>query len=289
MEQDKIENSDPIESTKITPRPVVLVLLDAWGIAPHHFGNVFSNLKLRTFSALIKNYPSALLSCSGKTPAERYELLGAKGLLTETISAANLSQLNLTESEKLILAWHHFNGGRDSYLSKEDLKVLSSKIGNRAEQPEQVLSELMKIVLIDVKKGLHDFVVINLANLDLVSATGDLEAAKRAAKILDKKLGQLVSAVTKHQGVLIVSAAYGHAEAMLNMATELAQDGITDNNLPFIIVGQEYEGKTLGWPDVLGSDLSLVEPVGTLTDVAPTILKILNITPPANLGGESLI
>ncbi len=223
MEQNNLDNPDPIEQLAPTPKPVVLVLIDAWGIAPHHFGNVFSNLKLKTFPALIKNYPSALLSCSNKTSAERYKTLGASGLLSESLAAANLSQLNLCESEKIILAWHHFNGGRETLLNKESLKVVSSEIGQRAESPEQVIPEIMKMALHDIKKGEHDFLVVSLANLDLVSSTGNLEAAQKAAKILDKNLGRLISAVLKNQGVLIVTAAYGHAEAMLNTATELAQ------------------------------------------------------------------
>lgn len=282
------DNPD-LKNNKILPRPVVLVLQDSWGVAPYQSGNVFTDLKLKNFSSLIKNYPTALLTADGESAPERYKDLGASGLLSQRLVDAGFSQLNLTESEKLILSWHYFNGGREKLFNREELRIVSSEIGRRQESPEQAMPEIIKIALRDIKKGLHDFIIINLANLDLVSHTGDLEAAKSAAKSLDKNLGHLVSTVLKHKGLLIVTAAYGHAEAMINAATGLAETGITTNPVPFIIISHEYQGKTIGLRETLGNDLSLLEPAGILKDVAPTILKILNITPPENMPGKSLI
>lgn len=283
------DNLDLAQPKTITPRPVVLVLLDSWGIAPKYSGNVFTDLKLKTFTDLVKNYPLALLAANQGSIKERYEILGASGLLSSEIFKAGLSQLNLTESEKLLDSWYHFNGGRDAALEKEELKVISSKTGIRQENIEQSLPEIVKISLTDIKKGLHDFIVVSLSNLDLVSATGDLDASKKAAKLLDKNLGQLADAVLKQHGVMIVTAAYGHAESMINMATELPQRGITNNPVPFIIVSHDYQGRTIGLPDTLDDDLSLVEVVGSLENVAPTILKILNIPLPDELSDKSLV
>ena len=238
---------------------------------------------------MVKNYPLAILSANGSTAQERYQKIGAHGMLSQKISEAGLSQLNLTESEKLLFSWHHFNGGREKLLNGEDLKVVSSKTGDRQEDFKQVLPVVIKNCLLDIKKGTHDFVVVGLSNLDLVSATGDLEESKEAAKFLDKNLGKLVDAVLKQNGVLIVTAAYGHAESMINMATELPQSGITNNPVPFIIVSHKYQGKTIGLPDTLDDDPSLVETVGTIDDIAPTVLKILNIQPPDSIEGKSLI
>ena len=283
------DNSDSILTKPVVPHPVVLVIIDAWGIAPKYSGNVFVDLKLKTFTSLVKNYPLALLDGDGASTKERYQKLGASGYLTKAISEAGLSQLNLTESEKLLSSWYHFNGERNSVLAKEELRVISSKTGNREEDVKQTLPEIVKIALLDIKKGLHDFIVVSLSNLDLISATGNLELSKEAAKLLDKNLGRLADAVLKQHGVMIVTAAYGHAEAMINMATELPQSGITTNPVPFIIVSREYQGRTIGLPDTLDDDLSLVESVGTLENVTPTILKILNIPSQEGSAAESLV
>ena len=205
------DNSDSILTKPVVPHPVVLVIIDAWGIAPKYSGNVFVDLKLKTFTSLVKNYPLALLDADGANVKERYKKLGASGYLTKAISEAGLSQLNLTESEKLLSSWYNFNGERNSVLAKEELKVISSKTGNREEDIKQTLPEIVKIALLDIKKGLHDFIVVSLSNLDLISATGNLELSKEAAKLLDKNLGRLADAVLKQHGVMIVTAAYGHA------------------------------------------------------------------------------
>lgn len=287
MEKNNNDNSE-VDSITV-PKPVVLVLIDGWGIAPKYFGNVFTDLKLKNFSGLVKDYPLALLKSDKKNIADRYREIGAFGRLTEKIASNNLSQINITESEKFLASWHNFNNGRDKYFFKEDLKIFSSKTGNRSEDPSQIISEILKFSLKDIKNNLHDFITINLANLDLVSATGNIEASKKAAKILDKSLGKLVDAVLKQDGVLIITAAYGHAESMINMATELPISDITTNPTPFIIVGRGYQGRTIGLPDTLDDDLSLVEPVGDLTSIAPTILKVLNIPFSDEINGKSLI
>ena len=60
-------------------------------------------------------------------------------------------------------------------------------------------------------------------------------------------------------------------------------------SIPFIVVGNNYAGKNFGWQNVVGSDLSLVQPQGILSDIAPTILKIMNIKKPNEMTGMSLV
>lgn len=235
METNSEDNPDLTLPQPNNHRPVVLALIDSWGVAPKYAGNVFTDLKLKTFSSLIKNYPLALLKNDKASIKERYQTLGAFGSLFKAISSAGLSQLNLVESEKLLASWYYFGGEKDESLEKETLKVFSSKTGSRQGDFKQVLPEIIKAALVDIKKGTTDFIVVNLSNLDLVSAAGDLKTSKKAAKFLDKNLGLLVDAVLKQDGALIVTAAYGRAESLINMATELPQSGITTNPVPFII------------------------------------------------------
>lgn len=271
------------------PRPLVFLLADSWGIGPSHPGSAFFELKIKSFSQLIKNYPIALLDKSGESSAERYRALGAGGLLSKVISEKGLSQLHVFESEKMVDAWHNFNGGRDYQLPKEEIKVFSSETGDRSQNPKQLVGQMSDFAIKNIKKDNFDVIFINLSNLDLMVPTGNLQAAREAVHVLDKHIGRLASAVLKHQGVLIISAAYGRAESMINMATELAEAKISDNPVPFLIVSREYEGKTIGFADPLNNDLSLLAPTGTLDDVAKTILKVLEIDAPEELKGESLI
>jgi 2,3-bisphosphoglycerate-independent phosphoglycerate mutase len=289
MENKLVDNPDSLDQPIIGPLPVVFLLIDSWGVGQNHPGNVFFELKLKNFSTLVKKYPIALLSDHGSTKAQRYQAMGGYGLLTKTLAEAGLSQLNITESEKVIDSWFHFNGERDLKLAKESLQVISSETGNRQDNPKQVTTKITDLALSAIKKDKANFFFVSLANLDLVTATGNLEAAKEAAKILDKNIGRLVNTVLKHKGLLIISSAYGRAESMINLATELPNLEISDNPVPFLIVSAEYEGKTIGLSDPLNSDLSLLATAGKLDDITPTILDILNLKAPDGLKGESLI
>jgi len=59
--------------------------------------------------------------------------------------------------------------------------------------------------------------------------------------------------------------------------------------VPIIIVGAEYKSRTIGLDDPLNNDLSTLKPVGNLADLAPTILRIMNIQQSAEMPGENLI
>jgi bisphosphoglycerate-independent phosphoglycerate mutase (AlkP superfamily) len=59
--------------------------------------------------------------------------------------------------------------------------------------------------------------------------------------------------------------------------------------VPFIVVGREFEGRNIGGVDAIGGDLSLVQPQGILSDIAPTIIKIMNLNKPEAMTGRSLI
>jgi 2,3-bisphosphoglycerate-independent phosphoglycerate mutase len=282
------DDDSKISAKKIIPKPLVLVFIDSWGIAPKHSGNVFGGVKVKNFSKLIKDYPLALLKTED-TVEKRYTLLGGEGRLSQSISDAGLTQINITESEKLLDSWYHLSNKREYLLPGEDLKVISSTTGIRQDNSRQALPELLKTALNDIKKGLHDVIFLSLANLDLVSATGDFLASQEALKILDKSLGSLVDAVLKHDGVLIITAAYGHAESMINPSTELPQSGITTNPVPLLLISNNLKGKTIGLPDILDDDLSLIDPIGSLENIMPTILKTLNISIPDNLVEKSLV
>lgn len=289
MAEKNNENPDPSLSESDSPRPLVLVTVDAWGIGPKYPGNLFSDLELKTFSELVKNYPLAIIDSEERNVNERYKILGAGGKLSRVLSDHGLSQINLLESEKFLPAWYHFNGERDYLLNKEDWQIISSAFSLDDNNYEDNITELVKVALNDIKKGYHDVINLNLANLSLLAQSKNVPLTKKAIKSLDKKLGLLVDAVLKQDGVLIFTAAYGHAEALTNPSSELFEDAPSHNPVPFFIIGREFEGKTFGLPDAISDDLSLMETVGGLNRIAPTILKILKIEKPEEMDAESLI
>src|SRR3989344_7968259 len=89
-------------------------------------------------------------------------------------------------------------------------------------------------------------------------------------------------------GVLIFTADHGNAEELINLKTGAIDKEHSTNPVPFLLVGKQFEGQNLGFPESLNGDLSLVAPIGILADVAPTILKIMELNQPKDMSGAPL-
>lgn len=291
----------PLTDHKIErPRPLVLLLIDGWGIAPAGEANALSSAKIPFFLNLIKEYPVAILKSSGKNLNLNYLNLGlgremvdenidpARGL-TKSIAEAALAQIKISETERFAALTHFFNGRNENKESAEDWIIVSSESGSHDNKPILALRHSIKETIKAIESNKYDFILASLPVLDLVASSGDFKAVKKTAEVLDSNLKKVFIAMQEKSGVLIISAAHGNAERMKNVGTDLADSEITDNPVPFLIIGEEFKGKTIGLADTLDNDLSLLEPAGTLADIAPTILKILNIEKPTEMKGESLI
>ena len=113
--------------------------------------------------------------------------------------------------------------------------------------------------------------VINFANADMVGHTGMLSAAVRAVETVDECLGQVVAAVLLAGGACVITADHGNAEHMLDGGEP--DTAHTCNPVPLIVT---VAGITL-------------ESAGTLADVAPTVLSLLDIPQPAGMDGHKLL
>jgi len=210
--------------------------------------------------------------------------------LAKVLSEAGLKQLHIAETEKYAHVTFFFNGGKEEPYPNEDRIVIPSpRVSSFDEKPEMSVLKVTDEVLKAITENKYDFIVINFANPDIVAHTGNLKATIKACEICDKCLGKIVNATIAKNGVVAITADHGNAEELQNIKTQDVDKEHSTNPVPFIIVGKEWEGKNVGLPDSLGSDLSLVTPSGILSDVAPTILKIMGIKKPSEMTGTSLI
>jgi 2,3-bisphosphoglycerate-independent phosphoglycerate mutase len=90
-------------------------------------------------------------------------------------------------------------------------------------------------------------------------------------------------------GVMLVTADHGNAEVTVNLQTAEKDKEHSTNPVPLLIVGAEYKGQAGPAGDAPDGDLSLMQPVGILADVAPTVLKILELPQPESMTGRALI
>ncbi len=210
--------------------------------------------------------------------------------LGEIISKAGLKQLRIAETEKYAHVTYFFNGGIETKSKGEDHVLVPSKMVSSYDQiPEMSAPEITNKVIGFVSDDIYDFILINFANADMVGHTGNMEAAIKAVESLDLAVGKIVDSVLAKNGVVMITADHGNAEVMFNMQTGQIDKEHTANPVPFILIGNEFVGRSIGWLDSASDDLSTAQPQGILSDVAPTVLKLLNIPKPDEMTGISLL
>jgi 2,3-bisphosphoglycerate-independent phosphoglycerate mutase len=297
-----MENNVELEKSDLSPYPksVFLLLLEGWGITKKNEANAISDARTPNFLKLVKEYPAAILEANAPNINARYLILGS-GLavsdetqtvgndLSAIISAAGLKQLKIFDSERLAALSSFFNGRREDRLPGEDWLSVSLEDNQQEINVLLALKRIMRESIKAIKHKQYNFIVAACSALDIAATGGDFLETIKVAEALDKSLRSLALEVIEHQGILIISASGGNAERMKNMVTDLPDKNLTDNPVPFIIVGHDFKGKTIGLTDAPDGDLSLLAPAGSLSDIAPTILALMGIQKDAGMSGINLI
>ncbi|MFA4942412.1 MAG: hypothetical protein WC564_02125 [Patescibacteria group bacterium] len=293
MNKDK-SSSEP-SPFKPQHRPVVLLLLDGWGVSETRENNAIRQAKIPNFKNLVANYPAAIISGSSKKDSINYTLIGTGSLnpkaesLSKIISDRKLRQIKIAETEKFVLVSNFFNN-HEKQLPGEDYDLVSSVIKTSEEVDiKMATTEVVKRLRQALKSDNYDFILLSLANIDSVSHAGDFQKTIKAIEFIDRAILKISQLVLSQKGVLLITSSHGYAEQVFDLQTDLATLENTDNPVPFIVVGQEYAGKTIGLEEAPANDLSLLDPVGSLLDISPTILHILGLDIPKSMEGESLI
>lgn len=195
-----------------------------------------------------------------------------KRTLGEIIATNNLSQARIAETEKFPHVTYFMNGGEEQIFKNETRNLIPSpRVATYDMQPEMSVEGVAKAVISNLDSATSDVIIVNFANCDMVGHTGDLSATVRAVEAIDKALGSVLRSISDAEGTAIITADHGNAEEMLDEHGQIAT-AHTTNPVPFIVTAKE---------------ISLRD--GSLADIAPTILDILNIKKPAEMTGESLI
>ncbi|MDI3340789.1 MAG: 2,3-bisphosphoglycerate-independent phosphoglycerate mutase [Sphaerobacter sp.] len=200
--------------------------------------------------------------------------------LARVLAEAGLRQYHTAETEKYAHVTYFFNGGREEPFPGEDRVLIPSpKVATYDLKPEMSAIPLTDRTVETIQRGEHDFIIINYANGDMVGHTGVFEAAVRAVETVDRCVGRLVEATLGRGGVIIVTADHGNADEMLIPGTTEVWTAHTKNPVPFVLVA----------PDDSPLRHVRLRSGGRLADVAPTVLDVMGLTPPADMTGRSLI
>lgn len=195
--------------------------------------------------------------------------------LGEVLSKAGKSQVRIAETEKYPHVTFFFSGGRETeFAGEKRILIPSPKVPTYDLQPEMSAIGITDAIIEEIEKNQPDFICLNYANADMVGHTGVFAAALQAAKTVSEQLERLVSALLKFNYEAIVIADHGNSDYMIN------EDGSpntahTKNPVPCFYISNAPVYQRL-------SD-------GKLADVAPTLLKLMQIAPPPEMDGNVLL
>jgi 2,3-bisphosphoglycerate-independent phosphoglycerate mutase len=211
----------------------------------------------------------------------------------EWLSTHGLRQFRDAETEKYPHVTFFFNDYRDAAFPGETREnPQSPKVATYDMKPEMSAEQVCAAAAARLHApDCEDVLVINFANADMVGHTGKLDAAIAACAAVDRCVGTLVEATLKKGGALIVTADHGNAEQMFDPATGSPHTAHTTYDVPLIVVGEAFKGRTLRGDQNVANWFSPVARLqrGRLADIMPTLFAMGNIEKPAEMTGTSLI
>ena len=207
--------------------------------------------------------------------------------LGETLSLNGKKQLRIAETEKYAHVTYFFNGGKEKPFPGEDrLLIPSPAVSHFDEVPEMSSPQITEALLATLeKKNDYDFILVNYANPDMVGHTGNEEASIQAVEATDKSLSIVIPAVLKAGGAMLITSDHGNVEELKKASTGEIDTEHSINPIPFWYVAPDnYREK-----DAEQMMREQNEINGLLSDVAPTVLEIMNIQKPPEMNGSSLV
>ena len=192
------------------------------------------------------------------------------------VASFGLRQLRIAESEKFPHVTYFFNGGASVRYSNEDrIEIPSPSVPTYDMKPEMSAIELTNQLLGKIESDIYDFIVVNLANPDMVAHSGNIPATIKAVQTVDHCVALLTKAFSVRGGAVVISADHGNAEELLNLDTGEMDTEHSLNPVPFMVAGLNMPPRNL--------------PYGALKDITPTILDIMGIPIPSDMTGVSLL
>ncbi|MBN2645735.1 MAG: 2,3-bisphosphoglycerate-independent phosphoglycerate mutase [Desulfuromonadaceae bacterium] len=197
-------------------------------------------------------------------------------ILSEVVARGGMTQLHIAETEKYAHVTFFFNGGSEEpYQGEERVLIPSPKDVATYDKKPQMSATLVADAVIEHIQNRHpDLVILNFANPDMVGHTGVLNAAITAMETVDQCARRVVECVLERGGCLLITADHGNCEQMLDESGN-PHTAHTTNPVPLIYVANNVESQTLD--------------SGILADIAPTLLRLLNLAQPDEMTGHNLL
>jgi 2,3-bisphosphoglycerate-independent phosphoglycerate mutase len=197
-------------------------------------------------------------------------------ILANILSAHQLRNLRVAETEKFAHVTYFFNGGIEAPFPGEDRALIPSlKVATYDLAPEMKAEAIGDTIVKAVNDTAFDLVVANFANADMVGHSGKLEPTIKAIEAIDAQLDRIYKAIKEKNGSWLITADHGNAETMVDPVSGGPHTAHTTNPVPFIYVSEEASHYRLR------ND-------GSLRDISPTLLNLLKLGLPKEMTGGDL-
>ena len=195
--------------------------------------------------------------------------------LGEYLGDLKMKQLRIAETEKYAHVTFFFSGGREEPFPGETrILIPSPKVETYDLQPQMSAREITDKIIESIISREFDLIIANYANGDMVGHTGKLEPTVTAIEVLDECMGKLESALTAEKDQMLITSDHGNAEQMSDPITEQEHTAHTNNLVPLVYVGS--------------ADLRPTTEDGSLSDIAPTLLDLMELNFPDEMTGKPL-
>lgn len=199
-----------------------------------------------------------------------------QNVLGEYLQNQHLTQLHLAETEKYAHVTFFFNGGIETpFHGEERILIPSPKVATYDLKPEMSANEITQALVENILQKKFDFIVCNYANADMVGHTGNFEATQKAIETLDHCLAEVMDALEIADGEALITSDHGNAECMHDNETGQAHTAHTTNLVPLIYLGKQK--------------VQFKDGIGTLSQVAPTLLYLMHLEKPIDMTADSLL
>lgn len=211
--------------------------------------------------------------------------------LSKILSHHHISQLKIAPARTFTGLTYSFNNNNETPFLEEKWDVYTNNKQTSAQEAAKTLTNGITQKIIEaIENRSADVIFASIPTLHLLAEERNFEILKKSIKEIDRSLKKIIPKVLQQDGTIVLVSPFGNAEVTrIAHDEELVDNQATDSTVPFLMINKSLEGVCMQNQQLIGTDLSIVKPLGSLMDVVPTILSYLGIDVPEQLQGKNIL
>jgi len=204
--------------------------------------------------------------------------------LSRVIAENKLKQIKIIDETRKELLSFYFNGFFEEKHTGEVFKFLPP-FSDEEKDFKSKTKEFFDYLKITLKEGVFDLIVASLATFDIVGHKGDFRLAISIIEEMDKNLEELYKVGLENNYSIILTSDHGNIEKMIEAKSGKKETLHNLSPVPFYLIDKDYY-REKSKEELLFFKRKVL---GSLADVAPTILDLMGIEIPQEFVGKSLL